>query len=505
MTGSSVEQVYIDVAFVRIQRYLARTSRLRGRRSASAGMAEATDSAVIAARLPQGLAAANGEAGQADGIVSLKLVDPRPEGRQQRVRKVISAVLAELREEFPAAELQAVWGVGESYVSAYAHEIGPRTRRGDVEHVWYDLPSLPEFPAARLCPLCGMDPATEKARLPEAPEVPELVCADCAHRLRRGARAAARVGESRKKSAEQRLQELLEVDEAPDALENLAPLGAGDLKRNHLATVYIDGNAVGLFFKRLLAAAATKPALHDTKRELSRRLSELTEWSLLCATSQVLETMGPERSARLPVVPHVVGGDDVLVSVPASYAWAFVVEYLKTFDAEMRDSLVGPVNLDHGLDLPVPSASAGLVFARHGQPMYLLVDLAEERLRAAKRRTGGAASSVAFLDLTTEGPQGVDDSPLPLSVLGQDATLDALDRLHRLPRSLRTRLAQAMRDHDDTVSAEGLARRSGEFRAIEPFLPGRDGRPPRSGITLRHALRLVTWWRPLGPKARSRL
>ncbi|MFI1334558.1 Cas10/Cmr2 second palm domain-containing protein [Streptomyces sp. NPDC020845] len=486
MNGNTlaVEQVYIDVGFLRIQRYLARTTKLRGRRSASAGMAEATKSEAIAARLPDGLALANEEAGVADGVVNLRLGDPRPEGQEERVEQVITAVLAELRTEFPAAELQAVWGIGESYVSAYVQQIGPRTHRGEVRH---DLPVLPEFPATRLCPLCRTDPATESARLPEAPGKPQMVCADCARRLhRRGGRAGI--------SAEQRLQAALELSDAPDMLEDLAPLGAGDTKRNHLATIHIDGNAVGLFFKRLVAAASDRAELRDVKRDLSKKLSDLAECALQYGTLAVVESMGAEDTGRLPVVPHVLGGDDVLVSVPASYAWAFTVTYLRVFDEEMRD-LVTPINERHRLDLPVPSASAGMVFARHSEPMYLLVDLAEERLRAAKQGTGGRASSLDFLDLTADGLQGAGDPPLPLSVIAAPETRRALDGLAALGQSHRARLAEALRDHADDVSARGQAQRLGTFKAVEPFLTGPDGRAPRCGITLRHALRITSWWR----------
>lgn len=496
--GASGEQVYIDIGFVRIQRYLARTAKLRGRRSASAEMAEVTDSAAIAAQLPHGLATENDEAGSADGIVNLKLTDPRPDGRKERVEQAITAVLSRLREEFPAAELQAVWGVGESYVSAYVQQIGPRTQRGEV---WHDLPALPEFPAVRLCALCVTDPATERAWLPEKSEKPQSVCADCARRLRRRAGTGNR---SAQKSAEHKLQALTKLSEAPDALEDLAAFGASDTKLNHLATIYVDGNSVGQFFRRLVAAASAQPELHELKKNLSRKLSEITEGSLQYATLEVANAIELEYTGPLPVVPHVVGGDDVLVSLPASYAWEFVVKYLQYF-GELIGSLVQGINDKHHLNLPTPSASAGIIFAQRSEPMYLLVDLAEERLRAAKRATRGRASSVDFLDLTTDGPHGVEDPPLPLSVLAKPETLDALDRLSRLNQSNRVRLAQDIRHHGDEVSAESLARRASTIKTVRPFLTGRDGLPPRSGISLRHALRIVNWWLPMGPTAWSAL
>lgn len=483
--GGIPEQVYIDVGFLRIQRYLARTTQLRGRRLASAGMVEATDSRAIADRLPRGLALANDEAGVADGVVSLKLRDPGPDGRSDRVDQVVTAVLKELRAEFPAAELQAVWGAGETYVSAYAVELGPRMSRGEVR---LDLPVSPEFPAAMACRLCRLDPAIQSVPRPGFPGERHMVCADCAQRLRRRGRIDTA-------SAEQRLMSELKLDEAPDALEDLAPLGAPDTKRNHLATIYIDGNAVGLFFKKLVAAASQRADLQELKRDQSQYLSLVTEVALQAGTQAVVVAMGVNEPGCLPVVPHVVGGDDVLVSVPASYAWPFAVAYLRSFQDEMREHVQRHINARYDLDLPVPSASAGIVFARHNEPMYLLVDLVEERLRAAKRATRGQASSVDFLDLTVDGPHGTGERPLLLSALRDPATLRALDELASLPESHQARLAEALRQHQDEVSAVSLALRKGRDRIIEPFLSGSHGQEPPSGIRLAHALRIARWWR----------
>jgi hypothetical protein len=485
--GVESEQVYIDVAFVRIQRYLARTPQLRTRRASSAGMKAATDSEMVANRVLAGLAVANEQAGIADGVVNLCLSDPQYEGREDRVRQVVNTVFAYLRAEFPAAEFQAVSGTGESYLAAYVEEIAPKTERGEV---FIALPALPEFPAVRSCALCRTDPGTEweKFVTRNRGDETELVCADCSRRLHRH-------GEPNIESTAQRVQTQLELDDAPDMLEDLAPLGPAGIKRNHLATIYIDGNSVGQFFRDVVHVAADRPELQGVKRELSKNLANCTETALCWATSAVAEAIEPGYNKMMPVVPHVLGGDDVLVSVPAGYAWPFVVRFLETFDAEASD-LVMNLDSKYGLKVIAPSASAGMVFARHSEPMYLLVDLVEERLRAAKTATAGRASSVDFLDLTTEGAQGTGDPPLALAHLTTPTTRDALDRLARLSGSLQTQLGQALRDHADELSAEAQARRLNVFQTVQPFLANQATGVTPSGLTLRAALRIAQWWRP---------
>ena len=90
----------------------------------------------------------------------------------------------------------------------------------------------------------------------------------------------------------------------------------------------------------------------------------------------------------------------------------------------------------------------------------------------------------------------VRSSPPCRRVIAALETRRALDGLAALGQSHRARLAEALRDHADDVSATGQAQRLGTFKAVEPFLKGPDGRAPRCGIELKHALRITNWWRP---------
>ncbi|WP_159032976.1 Cas10/Cmr2 second palm domain-containing protein [Streptomyces fodineus] len=578
--------VYIDIGFARIQRYLARTAKLRGRRAASDHLARATDSAAVAAGLPgrlAGWAEVNPEAGRADGVISLRLTAHDPGERDRRIQQVTDAVLDGLREQFPGAELEAVWGTGETYLAARVADMVPRQVHGEAR---IDLPAPAEFPLAQPCRLCHTDPAAVRRPVPGERKL-QAICPDCAHRLEhdRQARAGERKGDTGA-SAESRLRAAIGCAEAPDTLTELArfslhnseeepdvdmpgeqprvdgPAGrragprgaggdgrgeggretrggsadAGGSRATQLATVYLDGNAVGAFFRALASAASSAPRadeLRGAKETISVKLADATVHALEWATLQAMDDTGGD--GPLLVVPHVVGGDDVLVTLPADRAWTFTLTYLDTFRTLLEEATTPVLGLlpepPPGHEHPTaPTASAGIVFAHSTYPMNLVVELAEERLARAKRATSGAACSVDFVDVTADGPQGTDDPALaltaPASALNTPRTVQdkppmaldarartALTALARAPRSHRRELAAAVRAHGPLIAARTVGARVGHQHladALGVFVPtglpelspaSATGAPALAGsglqpqpITLSHALRIARWW-----------
>src|SRR5579859_5189023 len=102
--------MYVDVAAVRIQQYIGWTPRLKGQRGASAWLSWATSSEQVkkVLRDSQPLRASgakvNPEAGQADGLISVRLpgdADPRP---------VAAGLAAYLRSVLPGLEISGLWG-----------------------------------------------------------------------------------------------------------------------------------------------------------------------------------------------------------------------------------------------------------------------------------------------------------------------------------------------------------------------------------------------------------
>ncbi|MCX5400806.1 hypothetical protein [Streptomyces sp. NBC_00102] len=485
--------VYVDFATVRIQQYLSRTSDLRGHRAASNSLAYATSAAAVG-KVADGLAEVNEEAGEADGVVSLRFPAEPGTAHVDRVRRIQDRVFGHLRAALPGAEFQSVWGEGDSYLSVYADTLRRKERDGDVRH---DLPANAEFPLAIPCRSCELAPAAGREPVHERME---WLCPDCSMRNvpRRQVREDPR-------SPEARLRADIGLDPAPDHFPDLAALGAPGSGGNHLATVAADGNAFGVFFKALADEGLRGPEPASLKQRFSVTMSRATREALAAAVLELPLTL---KTGRLCVVPHVVGGDDVLVSMPADQAWPFTLHFLREFEQRVRREtaeVIDRINARRaGLPgtalLEPPTASAGIVFARHRHPLNLQVESAGRMLSEAKRAFRGRRASVQWLDITAEGSDPPDRPPLLLSTLqNADGTPTrahaAVTTLVRVPAGHRNRLAEALRDAGP-IKAAAIADRVGHLAAVRPFLApfDRPGESPAAGVGLAAALGIARWW-----------
>jgi hypothetical protein len=263
----------------------------------------------------------------------------------------------------------------------------------------------------------------------------------------------------------------------------LAKLGDDSGNRNHLATVFADGNAIGSLFGRVVASGDP-----EAKKHVSRAVSQATRRALAVATRAVLpEEIG---SNKVPVIPHVVGGDDLLVSVVADRAWQFVTTYLSSFEQHLlEDPAVHPFMLNG----TPPSASAGVVFAHATFPFRRAVELSEAALKHAKREQAGRFPAVAWLDVTQDG----EHAPEHRVAWKLEQLLAAGDALRQLraevPPSGRAVLERLIDPADPALSKARIGdhmRRLNRHSVVEPFLGGGG-----SIVRLADALSLVRWWR----------
>lgn len=480
--------MYVDVGAARIQHYISRTPRLKGQRGASSWLSWATGRdqlaeyvQAISARLGVPGISANPEAGEADGIVSVRLpagAEPKP---------VAAELAACLRSALPAIELDARWGAGASYLEAYRDHM--KEQRDDPP--LRSLPALGDFPALESCRECRAAPAVERLDIHEDKNFG--VCLDCLSRYqdcyrRLGLAAQARAGGDGPPiyREEAELADGLGRDAREAAARDftaLAQLGGPDTQRNHVATVYADGNAIGAFFGRIAASGDA-----GLKARVSAAVSRATRLALREAARAVLRD-----DACLPVIPHVVGGDDLVVSVVADRAWEFTVTYLDEFRKRVRAIPDVPPEL---LSAVPPTASAGVVFAHAKFPFRRAAELASERLRTAKNDFCGAEPAVAWLDVTRDGEQ---------APAGQRAwALDDLTALAGPLRSLRTevepsgravleRLVDLTRPDVSVARLREHARRLDRAPVLEPFLSGAD--PADGAARMAGALSVARWWR----------
>ena len=493
MTAS--QSMYVDVAAVRIQHYIGRTPRLKGQRGASAWLSWATsgeqvtkvlrDTPALRARGAE----RNPEAGQADGLISVRL--PGDSASEETAKTVAGTLAAYLRSVLPSLEISGLWGAGPSYLEAYRDQMKPL--RNDPPLV--SLPPSAGFPPLVSCAECRADPVVGQI---EIHEKALGVCLDCLARyqdLYRGPGLAAQPhrhgegapGELPIYGEEADLARALGRDPDTGTAEDfrdLAALGDQETWRNHIATVYADGNAIGALFDRI--AAHGDP---DLKEQASAAISAATRKSLLEATLAVL---GEDPHEPLPVIPHIVGGDDLVVSVVADRAWRFTVSYLDAFRAHAR----GIPGAGDASGAALPSASAGLVFAHMKFPFRRAAELAAGRLRAAKQQFHGTSPAVAWLDVTRDGEQ----PPPSLRAWALDDLLELEDALAALRtqvepsgRAVLERLVDPGRPAVSLARLREHARRLDRGAVVEPFLAGLDPGPGTERMA--GALSVARWWR----------
>jgi hypothetical protein len=509
---------YLDVSAVRIQEWLARTPDLKFRRGASVMLSEATGhDAWPDEQLPPGMHW-NTEAGDLDGVVSVIADQALPEAEVAACLAGAAREIGQvLRRSLPHCPIQAVTGTGDSYAAAYQ---AMEQRRRDGDFVLDAPPPPAEVVLAKPCDQCR-DAAAEHADIEiVGREKREDLCTECADRVK-AAGGTKGSWEGRSPRPERRMKAALRaagMDDAlfPDDFSQLAEAGrrAEDDAATQLALIYADGNRVGAF----LSEAAAHARRHGTpaKADIVPALDTATVAALADAIIRCFPS-----GQRTPVLAHVAGGDDLLVSVPAGYAWPFARGLLTAFGERVAAAADWPAPVRTRL----PSMSAGVVFHHLSAPFPDVVRLARDQLAAAKACTQGTAPSVAFLDLTADGDQPpASRRPLPLAELDEMSVL--LTAIAAIPSSHRQTLVALQRLAEETgaaaaggsrgeTPADALARRVTDlgYQPLWEAVAGPAAGAPdvreelRSSPAARSALRgvldLARWWPPPEPAAQG--
>jgi hypothetical protein len=175
-------------------------------------------------------------------------------------------------------------------------------------------------------------------------------------------------------------------------------IGQHSCRNGYVALVYADGNSMGRILQEL------------DSRDVYKAFSELVDGSVRDACYEALSTVcAPEveqardalthgeNPGRLPADILLLGGDDLLVMLPADRALNYALQVTKTFERLTKDrqkklSVAAQSFFKvRQLDDRGVTISCGVAIGPARYPFYLLLDLAEDLLRSAKR--GGSADS----------------------------------------------------------------------------------------------------------------
>lgn len=371
---------FVDLGAVRIQEYILRTSgadegQLRKRRGASRMIAAATDPAAFASL---GLTR-NEQTYAVEGVAHLVA-----ENSSTPPESLAANALETARSALPLAYLQVSWAVADTYPEA--HELMKAAREGRAPSdrtrsgALYSLPPFREDPYAVPCASCH-----------QAASVHNDTCEDCSARDAFGAKSP-----TGKDASTPELISLERVSEqcgqqlklAKD-LGTLARLPLDRTKRNHLATIYADGNSVGQLFASVsdtTAAIALSGAIEEAIQEAGdRALAELVPLS---------------EPGTMPGIVTVLAADDALITVPAAFGWTFALTLTKTFNERMLNDERVTRAIQFGGHRP--TLSAGIAFTHVKSPIEVAIQVADAAMRQAKRTKPGE-SAIGWADLTHPG------------------------------------------------------------------------------------------------------
>jgi len=144
--------------------------------------------------------------------------------------------------------------------------------------------------------------------------------------------------------------------------------------RRYVAYLLADGNDIGKLFNK---------CDEDQMRALSKGLIQAMRLALAAPTRMAMAKQRhlSDRSNFIPVLPMILGGDDLFALVPAPWALDFAYRFCQEYEREMG-ALLERVGIHDALR---PTISSAVVICKSKHPYTLAHQAGEARLKEAKR------------------------------------------------------------------------------------------------------------------------
>ena len=188
-----------------------------------------------------------------------------------------------------------------------------------------------------------------------------------------------------------------------------------------VAVIHIDGNGVGGIMKELnsskdrVAPGVFKAevgcdrddpdALRRFLLAVNERLQNAVEHAFAAAWTRIdeLSEHDDDRAGRghtvIPVVPVILGGDDVTVITSGDYALPFAAAYLRHYEeATGNDPILRYLTPPEGQDTGPMTAAAGVAIVKRNFPFHIAYELAEKLVERAKKVGKTAQPPCSTLD-----------------------------------------------------------------------------------------------------------
>ncbi|MCS6785412.1 MAG: hypothetical protein NZ524_00045 [Thiobacillaceae bacterium] len=152
--------------------------------------------------------------------------------------------------------------------------------------------------------------------------------------------------------------------------------------------VFADGNGLGQIMLRFDQWLQPDEDYFDALRRFSVELDEACERAFVRACDHLAGLGAVQQLARggrrLPLVPLILGGDDLTVAIDGRYALPFTDQYLRAFEEETGAQPTVSAIARRALGAARLSAAAGIAIVKPHFPFHSAHDLAEGLLRSAK-------------------------------------------------------------------------------------------------------------------------
>ncbi|WP_298821613.1 Cas10/Cmr2 second palm domain-containing protein [Chloroflexus sp.] len=237
----------------------------------------------------------------------------------------------------------------------------------------------PHMPYVAFCASCGVTLARNHTRLAGegGSERRRYLCSDCQRK------ASERVS-NREEILREFLREVIDSSSKINSYE--FPNEPGDIatydRRSYVAYLVADGNGMGMLFGSITNM--------EVLRAFSEALSGNTRTSLAAPTRLLLERLSDQnnRKSLIPVLPLILGGDDLFALIPAPYAIDVARRFCLAWEGLMN-TLVEKQGLK---DVPRPTIAAAVVICKSTYPYALAHRRGEALLKKAKRLSKALAA-----------------------------------------------------------------------------------------------------------------
>ena len=228
-------------------------------------------------------------------------------------------------------------------------------------------------------------------------------------------------GIDRAEAAVRRLGNAIQSD--PDASSTASSVtDSGDYTfLSKVAVIHIDGNGVGGIMKELNSSKdrvapgvfkakvgcdrddpdALRRFLLAVNRHLDNAvtLAFAAAWTRIAELSRHDDDRAGRRHTVIPVVPVILGGDDVTVITSGDYALPFAAAYLRYYEeATGNDPILHYLTPPEGQDTGPMTAAAGVAIVKRNFPFHIAYELAEKLVGRAKKVGKTAQPPCSTLD-----------------------------------------------------------------------------------------------------------